>query len=117
MSLHISKKLEDFSKIQKLDQLKEIGKQMSDTEQAFNDLMNDPDCFTHTAEYADLSSQLDRNIEQACTHFHTEALKMISERCEEIKASVDFQSLKDDQKQEIESIRLCKLWLFRNREN
>lgn len=101
---HISKKLEDFSKIQKLDQLKEIGKQMSDTEQAFNDLMNDPDCFTHTAEYADLSSQLDRNIEQACTHFHTEALKMISERCEEIKASVDFQSLKDDQKQEIETI-------------
>ena len=77
---------------------------MSDTEEAFNDLMNDPDCFNHTAEYADLSSQLDSNIEQACTHFHTEALKMISEKSKEIKASADFQSLKDNQKQEIETI-------------
>ncbi|MDD3063205.1 MAG: BREX system P-loop protein BrxC [Massilibacteroides sp.] len=101
---HIVKKLDDFGKIQKLDQLKELERQVSDTEQAFNDLMTDPDCFNHTAEYSDLCSQLDQNIEQACIHFHSEALRIITEKIDDIKASEVFQSLKDTQKQEIETI-------------
>lgn len=100
----IVKRLKDFSKIQQLDQLKEIRKQMSDIEQAFNDLMADPDCFNHTAEYADLCSKLKNNIEQACIHFHTEAVRMITEKVNDIQSSEVFQSLKDNQKKEIETI-------------
>lgn len=100
----IVKRLQDFKKIQQLDQLKEIRKQMSEIEQAFNDLMEDPDCFNHTAEYADLCSKVKSNIEQACIHFHTEAVKTITEEVNDIQSSDVFQSLKDNQKKEIETI-------------
>lgn len=65
-------------------------------------MMLDPICFNHTAEYADLASRIDNEIEQACMHFYTEATLFINQKNNEIRGSEDFSSLKEEQKQSIE---------------
>lgn len=98
----IEKRLNDAQRLPQLPMLEDLKNKLGEDEQAFNDLMLDPNCFDHTAEYADLASRIDSEIEQACTHFYMEATHCINQKNEEIRAMADFSSLKEEQKQSIE---------------
>ena len=98
----IEKRLNDSQRLPQLPMLEDLKNKLGEDEQAFNDLMLDPNCFDHTAEYADLTSRIDSEIEQACTHFYMEATHCINQKNEEIRAMADFSSLKEEQKQSIE---------------
>ena len=98
----IEKRLNDAQRLPQLPMLEDFKNKLEEDEQAFNELMLDPTCFGHTAEYADLASRIDSEIEQACTHFYMEATHCINQKNEEIRATADFRSLKEEQKQSIE---------------
>ena len=98
----IQKRLNDAQRLPQLPTLEILKNQLGEDEQAFNDIMLDPICFNHTAEYADLASRIDNEIEQACMHFYTEATLFINQKNSEIRGSEDFCSLKEEQKQSIE---------------
>lgn len=100
----IEKRLSDAQRLPQLPTLEDLKNKLGEDEQAFNDIMLDPDCFNHTSEYADLSSRIDSEIEQACTHFYMEATHCINQKNDEIRATTDFSSLKDEQKQTIEAL-------------
>lgn len=99
----IKKRLYDAQRLPQLPTLEDLKTQLDEDEQAFNDLMLDPDCYNHTAEYADLSSRIDEEIEQACTHFYSEATHCINRKNDEIRSTADYASLKDEQKQAVEA--------------
>lgn len=100
----IEKRLSDALRLPQLPNLEDLKNKLGEDEQAFNDIMLDPDCFNHTSEYADLASRIDNEIEQACTHFYMEATHCINQKNDEIRATADFISLKDEQKQTIEAM-------------
>lgn len=100
----IEKRLTDAQRLPQLPTLEDLKNKLGEDEQAFNDVMLDPDCFNHTSEYADLSSRIDSEIEQACTHFYIEATDCINQKNNEIRTTADFSSLKDEQKQTIEAM-------------
>lgn len=99
----IKKRLGDAQRLPPLPMLEDLKTQLDEDEQAFNDIMLDPDCYNHTAEYADLSSRIEEEIEQACTHFYSEATHCINQKNDEIRSTPDYASLKDEQKQAIEA--------------
>lgn len=98
----IEKRLNDAQRLPQLPMLEDFKNKLGEDEQAFNELMLDPNCFDHTAEYADLASRIDSEIEQACSHFYMEATHCINQKNEEIRTTADFSSLKEEQKQSIE---------------
>lgn len=100
----IEKRLSDAQRLPQLPTLEDLKNKLGEDEQAFNDIMLDPDCFNHTSEYADLSSRIDSEIEQACTHFYIEATDCINKKNNEIRSTADFVSLKEKQKQTIETM-------------
>ncbi|MDO5421372.1 MAG: hypothetical protein Q4F50_15115 [Bacteroides sp.] len=100
----IEKRLSDAQRLPQLPTLEDLKNKLGEDEQAFNDIMLDPDCFNHTSEFADLSSRIDSEIEQACSHFYMEATHYINQKNDEIRATTDFSSLKDEQKQNIEAM-------------
>lgn len=100
----IKKRLSDAQRLPQLPTLENLKSQLGEDEQAFNDIMLDPDCFHHTAEYADLASRIDEEIEQACTHFYSEATHCINQKNDEIRATTDFASLKDEQRMAVEAM-------------
>lgn len=99
----IKKRLYDAQRLPQLPTLENLKTQLDEDEQAFNDLMLDPDCYNHTAEYADLFSRIEEEIEQACTHFYSEATHCINQKNDEIRSTADYASLKDEQKQAVEA--------------
>lgn len=99
----IKKRLYDAQRLPQLPTLENLKTQLDEDEQAFNDLMLDPDCCNHTAEYADLFSRIEEEIEQACTHFYSEATHCINQKNDEIRSTADYASLKDEQKQAVEA--------------
>lgn len=99
----IEKRILDAKSLPAHPLLETFKTQLDDAEQAFNDLMQDPECINHTSEYADIIDHIKSYIEQGCTHFYSEATRLINEKNDEIRSSEDYVGLNDAQMQQIET--------------
>lgn len=105
----IKKRIIDAKSLPGLPELQDLKNKLGEAEQAFNDLMLDPECINHTSEYADIITKMKGYIEQGCIHFYSEATTQINKTNDEIRSTEQYSTLTDEQKNHIESSfsRIC----------
>ncbi len=63
-----------------------------------------PDVPGIVSDITDLSSQLDAYLQQACIEFQTQSNKQLKESREQILALKEMESLKDNQREQIDTL-------------
>ncbi len=85
---------------------------VTDIEEAFNSLRENPDTHACASDYDDLLSKLKAEIEKACTDFVTTKNEEIQKEVLELKQQSDYDSLTDEQKSVIDAELDCNALSF-----
>lgn len=102
--LHMEKLMDEAEKLTPLEQLAEFRKQVNDVRQMYNGYVANPDVPGIVSDITDLSSQLDAYLQQACIEFQTQSNKQLKESREQILALKEMESLKDNQREQIDTL-------------
>lgn len=102
--LHMEKLMDEAEKLTPLEQLAEFRKQVNDVRQMYNGYVANSDVPGIVSDITDLSSQLDAYLQQACIEFQTQSNKQLKESREQILALKEMESLKDNQREQIDTL-------------
>lgn len=99
----IRRRLNDIKKLNKTN-LENFLKETNEVEQAFNELLANPDCESLATEYNDLSDKLEKIIKSVCIGFYAFASGIIQKKTEKLVNDSRFQALLPKQQAEIQHV-------------
>lgn len=99
----IRSKLKDIKTLTELPQLRDFFTRVYALEETFNTILQDEECYNHTAEYSDIETKLKNAIKTACADFSRNQTAEIKNSVNVMVAGMDTSSLTDEQKAQIDS--------------
>lgn len=99
----IHKKLEAIAMLTHLDEIDGFLREVSDIEEAYNSLRENPDTSSCASDYDDLLNKLNSSIERACIDFKTTVDEKVQNDINDIHVHSAYGDLKPEQKDAIDA--------------